>query len=317
MKQSWSTSILEAKKSGEFAGEVRPNEPLAPYTTYRIGGPAELLVMPQGVGDLGILSRHLRGASASVPITILGKGSNCLISDAGLSGIVIRTQALDQSIVAIDRDPVTRIRVGASVSISTLLNRAAREGWGGLELWAGIPGSLGGAVHMNAGTKLGWSSKIVRRVERFDLATAESESVDVTESQFAYRKNLFLKPTDIVVGAEIVVRSESPDQIRVRLQEYLQARSSAQPVDVPSCGSVFKNPGTTHAWQVIEQLGLKGHQIGGAQISPKHANFIVNVGRASSADVLGLIRLIQLRAYTELGLTMEPEVRLLGFESIE
>lgn len=296
----------------EFAGQLLWDEPLSKHTYYRIGGPAALLAVPKGREDLAWLSRCIR--ETGTPSAVLGLGSNCLVSDDGYPGLVLKTGRID---LTLEKVGESRVRTGTSVAISSLLRRAAQEGWAGFELWTGIPGSIGGAVAMNAGTHLGETREIAARVEAFALTGPRAGETLVFEEarlKFEYRKSLFLPEGALVVSADWKIRQEQPTRVKERIDETLLRRKSTQPIDFPSCGSVFKNPRDhgLHAWQVIEKIGLRGHRVGGAEFSDKHCNFIVNLGGAKAADVRELIELAKARARDQLGIVLEEEVRYLG-----
>ena len=290
------------------------DEPLSRHTYYRIGGPARILAIPRSRDDLSALGRMIRETRSS--FAVLGLGSNCLFSDEGFDGIVIKTGRLNLEVAPIAS---TRLLTGASVAISSLLRRACQEGWGGLEFLTGIPGSIGGAVRMNAGTHLGEVVSRLRRVEVFDFENLDSPTqgwrdYSGTELRFEYRKNLFLPRSALVYSAEWGIQPGDPASIKGIVDSTLARRKATQPLDFPSCGSVFKNPKSSgrQAWQVVDQLGLRGHRIGNAQIAEMHSNWILNLGGALASEVLALIELVQRRAREELGIEMEAEVVCLG-----
>jgi UDP-N-acetylmuramate dehydrogenase len=289
--------------AGAFQGQLLWDEPLAKHTYYRIGGPARLLAIPRGESDLAWLARGLRESGA--PRWVLGLGSNVLVADEGLPGVVIKTSRIGLDISS----DGAFVRAGAGVAISTLLRRAAQEGWGGLELLTGVPGSVGGAVCMNAGTHLGETGSRLESVSVFDLESGRARDVAAPELRFEYRRNLFLAPAEIVTAARFRVEAREPADVKRAIDELLARRKATQPVDYPSCGSVFKNPAGQHAWQVLDRLGLRGHRVGNAQISEKHSNFIVNLGGARAADIRALIDLAKGRALQELGVELEEEVK--------
>lgn len=301
-------SVLPPELAG-YTGELRAEEPLSKHTYYRIGGPAQWLAIPRSREDLRLLAAW--AAARGIPAFVAGLGSNLLASDQGYPGLMIKASRLDLTIECVEEN---RLRTGGSVAISSLLRRAGEEGWGGLELWAGIPGSIGGAVAMNAGTHLGESAAIALQVTAWDWDAGMERTYDGAALQFAYRRNLFLPPRAIVLSADWRIQREEPATVRARLDEVLARRKQTQPIDLPSCGSVFKNPRSSglRAWEVIDRLGLRGHQIGNAQFSPKHPNFIVNLGGARAADVRALIELAQTRARAELSVELETEVVSLG-----
>lgn len=296
-----------------FAGSLLFDEPLAKHTYYRIGGPAAVLAVPKDETDLELIGKGIR--ETGTEYAVMGAGSNLLVSDEGYPGLVIKTSRLRLSI---DPQSDRLIRTGAGIAISTLLRRAAQGGWGGIEFLTGIPGSVGGAVAMNAGTHLGETKSMLKRVMVFlpdSAGTSGSEQAslrtfEAADLRFDYRKNLFLPRGAIVVSADWEVRPDDPARVKEVIDSTLVRRKATQPLDAPSCGSVFKNPRAhgMEAWQVIEKLGLRGHRIGNAQISEKHSNWILNLGGAKAADVQALIDLVKTRSAAELGVPMEEEV---------
>jgi UDP-N-acetylmuramate dehydrogenase len=315
---------FRAHASG-FSGQLSFGEPLSKHTYYRIGGPARVFAVPKSLADLQWLHEGLR-AAGGMPVFVLGSGSNLLVSDEGFDGLIVRATRVDIDIRidpieadgAAVSDPELIVRAGGGVAVSSLLRRAAQEGWGGLELLTGIPGSIGGVVAMNAGTHLGEAKDRLVRVEAFDLDSGRSLVFERRDFKYVYRGNHFLPAAAVVTSAHWKVRQEEPAQVKSRIDETLIRRKATQPLDAPSCGSVFKNPREhgKHAWQVIDQLGLRGHRIGGAQFAEKHSNFILNLGDAKAEDVRALIALAQERALRELGIALEAEVMLVGAFSV-
>jgi UDP-N-acetylmuramate dehydrogenase len=302
MKTEW----FRENRAG-FSGDLLFDEPLSRHTYYRIGGPAAVLAIPKSKLDVQWLQTGLEATQA--PLFVMGFGSNILASDEGFSGLILRTTKLN---LEISGESDTVIRTGGSVAISSLMRRASQEGWGGLEFLTGIPGSVGGAVFMNAGTHLGEASRALLGVEWLSLE-GDDRTFSGDELKYQYRKNLFLPSRGLVWSARWQIASREPTQVKSLIDETLARRKATQPLDFPSCGSVFKNPKESGlaAWQVIEKLGLKGHQIGGAQFSTKHSNWILNLGSARARDVLDLIALAKARALGELGIKLEEEVRVL------
>ncbi len=301
------------KNKANFHGELRWNEPLSKHTYYRIGGPAPLMAFPKDSSALRWLREGIE--ATGVESFILGLGSNLLVSDEGFPGLVIKTSRLDLGIEVVSRvDDSMIIRTGASVAVSTLLRRAAQEGWSGLECLAGVPGSVGGVVVMNAGTHLGEAQERIHRVGAYLMKSEETREWTRGEMEFEYRRNRFLPADAMVTWVEWKVQRLEPALVKKTIDETLERRKSTQPVDYPSCGSVFKNPRESglRAWQVVDQLGLRGHRIGNAQFAEKHSNFIINLGNARASDVRALIELAQIRAKSELGIILEEEVKFLG-----
>jgi UDP-N-acetylmuramate dehydrogenase len=297
-----------------FSGELKWEEPLAKYTYYQIGGPATLLATPKTEADLELLASCISTCGSGVKYFVLGAGSNILVSDKGFDGIVIRIGKMNTEIRRLNPEE-NFIEVGGGAMISSFLRRAMHDGWGGLEFLAGIPGTIGGAVKMNAGTHLGETQSRLRKVTAALLTSPlvwnhfEGDAL-----KFQYRKNLFLPDEALVWSTIWEMTPLEATRVKHVITETLLRRKQTQPVDFPSCGSVFKNPKESgmSAWQVLDKLGLKGHQIGNAQIAPKHSNFIINLGGAKAKEVRSLIELAKSRAKNELGITLQEEVIWVG-----
>jgi len=301
--------VEKIKTLAPYSGELLFDEPLAKHTYFKIGGPASVVAVPKSVDDLISLARFAK--AEGVDLFILGLGSNLLVSDSGFPGLVIKTTKLPPTLL----EEGGGIRVGAGVSVASLLRKAATEGWDGFEAVSGIPGTIGGLVAMNGGTHLGESSDRVLEVRSFDFSKP-GEPIRVRrggELSFSYRKNSFLSPHEIVIDSLWKLERGDPSTIREKLDTLYRRRKETQPLDFPSCGSVFKNPRDSglRAWEVVEKLGLRGHRIGNARISEKHPNWILNLGGARANDVIALIELVKSRAKRELGITMVEEVRIL------
>jgi UDP-N-acetylmuramate dehydrogenase len=294
----------------QLQGTVEFDAPLAKVSYYRIGGPAAVLVTPKNFADLQLI--YAKISEGEFRFFLLGWGSNLLFSDAGFAGVVIRMKHLFAEIEPLENN---RLRVGASVGGSTLLRKAQEQGWGGLAHLTGIPGSVGGMIAMNAGTHLGEMRDGCVKVRSVNLLAraAEFEIREHTPSanDFSYRHNHFLQPGELILDAELAYTPEDPEKVKMQIDELYQRRKQTQPVDFPSCGSVFMNPREhgKHAWQVIDQLGLRGEKIGNAQIAEKHSNFIINLGGALASEVRALITLVKSRARNELGIELQEEVK--------
>lgn len=302
----------------QLDGSVEYHFPLAKISYYRIGGPASILVTPKSLKDLEKISNYI--AETNSRFMVLGWGSNLLFSDQGFNGVVIRMKHLFNEIEEL---PGNILRVGASVGASTLLRRAQERGYGNLSRLTGIPGSLGGMIAMNAGTHLGEIKDLVQKVETVKIGS-KTESFEISThvpglKSFSYRSNHFLTPGELITHAEISYFPEDPTKVKAEIDELYQRRKLTQPVDFPSCGSVFKNPkgvsgekgSGLNAWQAIDQVGLRGHRIGNAQISEKHSNFIVNLGDAKAEDVKALIDLVKRSVKEQLGIELHEEVRII------
>ncbi len=304
--------FLNPDRRAGFSGDFKENEPLSRHTYYRIGGPARLLAVPRSVEDLQWIARGI--GETGIPFQVIGLGSNYLVSDDGFDGLVIKLTRIDLGVEVVSSD---RLKTGASVAVSSLLRRAAQEGWGGLEFLAGIPGSIGGVIAMNAGTHLGEAKDRVCRVEAIQVFGdnfGERLVFEGSKLKFDYRQNQFLPHGALVTSCIWEITPREPAGVKADLDIILARRKSTQPVDYPSCGSVFKNPKAhgMHAWQVLDQVGLRGYRIGDAQVAEKHSNFIINHGAATARDVRSLIDLAKTRARDQLGIELEEEVKYLG-----
>jgi len=269
-----------------FRGEALPHEPLAPCTTWRIGGPAELLVHPSDRDDVGVAVAWAE--SESVPWRVLGNGSNLLVRDEGVAGVVLRIRkVLDE--VEVEGN---RLTAGSGASFPAVANFAASRGLAGLEFAAGIPGTLGGAVLMNAGWHEHELGNVVEHVVWLELDGTVRELARES-CGFGYRTSVFRGQRGVVLGAALDLAEEDPAEVRARLDEFASSRRRNQPTDQPSCGSVFLKPPGDFAGRLIDTAGLKGTRVGGIEVSPKHANFFINVGGATAADVLELVEHVE------------------------
>lgn len=285
---------------------LREQVPLAPFTTWRIGGPARYLAEPEAHE----LPELLAWAKESgLPLYVLGRGSNVLIDDAGLPGLVLLTRNTLQTLDRVGEGLVA----GAGVSLPRLSKFAAGEGFTGYEFLIGIPGTVGGAVVMNAGFKADdprHFASLVESVEFLDFASGKVERLPVARLQARYRHTVLQERPGLVLRVWMRLdRPGDPALIRALTQEHLQERKRKQPLTRPTAGSVFKAVGTTPAAVYIDQAGLKGLQVGDAIVSPKHANWIENLGQATAADVRQLIREVQARVLQQFSVTLEAEIR--------
>jgi len=288
----------------ELSGSVRRDEQMSRHTTYRIGGPAALFVECASVADLASATTIL--AEEGVDWRVLGKGSNILVSDSGYPGAVL-VLGRDFKRHALDGE---HLRTGAGVILAALVRDAFSEGCTGLEFAVGIPGTVGGALAMNAGTREEWIGSIVESVTLFVPGTG-LVGVRGPEIAWGYRTS-GLQSRGIIVEAVLRVLEGDLEQIRRTMEASLRRRKRSQPLSVPNAGSVFMNPEGDSAGRLIEAAGLKGTKVGGAAVSDVHANFIVNAGGATSADVLALVRLIRDSVKEAYGIELSPEVRFLG-----
>jgi UDP-N-acetylmuramate dehydrogenase len=284
-------------------GEVWRHAPMSARTSIRVGGPADLLVRPADAEDLVALLATAAGEA--LPVHVLGGGANLLVADAGVRGVVVRLPAELGPEVAEGE----RLVLSAGAPTSRLVQRAQSLGLVGCEFAAGIPGTLGGAVSMNAGTRIGEMKDLVTGVE---VATpAGLRWIAAAELGFAYR-TCRLPPGAVVTRVELRLRRGDLAASRAAMEADLLHRRRTQPLHQPTWGSTFRNPPGDHAGRLIESVGLKGHRIGGAMWSDVHANFVVNLGDATARDCLALVRLARTRVRERAGVDLELEVRLLG-----
>jgi len=284
---------------------VRADFALASLTTFRIGGPASLYLEPGSEDDLVVASAAIR--ETGIPVVVLGKGSNVLIADGGFAGLVLR---LGKGYRWAARDG-ERLTAGAAMPLPALSGVALAHGLSGLEWGVAIPGSVGGAVRMNAGAHGGQMADVVEAVDVFDLQRGTSSRVDAVTAGFAYRRSS-LAADGVIIGAVVRLVAAETSAVRARMDEAREWRRRTQPLAEPNCGSVFKNPPGDHAARLIDAAGGKDLRVGGAAVSAKHANFIVTTPGATARDVLELIRSIRERVAARTGIRLEPEVHLVG-----
>lgn len=284
---------------------LRRDEPLASRTTLRVGGPADIYIEPSNENALASVLEltRLRG----IPVFLLGRGSNLLVRDGGIRGVVVRLSQPEFSKIEIQDN---RVVAGSGAKLKDVANAARRSGVAGLEFLEGIPGSLGGALRMNAGAMGGWTFDRVERLRCMDCQ-GEARDLPVAEVDFTYRSCPLLT-THIALGATLRGSSESAEAVKARMDGYSQKRWDSQP-NQPSAGCTFKNPSPQlPAGRLIDQLGLKGIRVGDAMVSDVHANFFVNLGKATARDVLDLIELVRARAREVRGVELETEVEIVG-----
>ena len=294
---------IERLRALGFRGHALAQAPLRDWTTWRIGGPAELLLTPRDVEDL---ERALDWTLATaIPWRILGNGSNLLVRERGVPGVVLRLRkTLDA--LRIEGNGLT---AGAGASFPAVARRAAAAGLGGLEFGAGIPGTIGGAIVMNAGWHEHEIGATVESVELLVPGTGRRR-LERDACDFGYRRSAFRGTSAVVLAARLRLAPGDPAGIAARSESFVASRKAHQPTELPSCGSVFLKPQGDFAGRLIEAAGLKGARVGDAQISPKHANFIVNLGRAASGDVLSLVERAEQAVEREFGVRLEREFEL-------
>jgi UDP-N-acetylmuramate dehydrogenase len=288
----------------EFSERVLRDEPMSRHTSWRVGGPADAWFTPRDVEDL---SAFLRSLPAGVPVTWVGLGSNLLVRDGGIRGAVVSVHGI---LNALERVGETKVRAEAGVACARLGRQCAKWQLGPADFFAGIPGTVGGALAMNAGAWGGETWPRVAEVETIDRTGGRHRRA-AAEYRYAYRSVTPPVAAEWYLAATFQFEPRpgaSTDSIR----QLLEKRHAAQPIGAWSCGSVFTNPPGGHAAELIERAGLKGHRIGGAQVSEKHANFIINGGEATAADLESLVRHVQATVERVHGVKLVPEVRILG-----
>ena len=297
------TEALAQELRGRVRGTVLTHEPMARHTSFRIGGPADLFVAPADLEDLRAALAFAR--SAGLPVHVCGGGSNTLVRDGGFRGMAIHLAAFQ----SLERRAST-VLAGAGVRISRLLAFCCRQGLSGLEILSGVPGTVGGAVWGNAGA---WGGATADPLAAVDIITPSGMDRELPRAAIPFRYRAAGLPAgSVVVRATFMLAQGDPGAIRRRISGFLLRRNAAQPVEYRSAGSIFKNPPGDFAGRLVESVGLKGTRIGNATISPKHGNYIVNLGGARAADVLALVELAQERVRAATGIRLELEIKVVG-----
>ncbi|WP_223066371.1 UDP-N-acetylmuramate dehydrogenase [Paenibacillus caui] len=298
--QQWISHLSEQE-----VGTVLPNESMAKYTTWKIGGPADALIVPENKEQLSKLVRILH--KQNVPWMLVGKGSNMLVSDKGIRGAVIKLgKGFEQT-----EFMGTEVESGGGTSFVSLSMMAGKRGLTGMEFASGIPGTVGGAVYMNAGAHGSDVSRVFKSAE-IVLENGELVTYGPDEMAFAYRHSVLHETKGIVAGVVFSLSEGSMEEIKASMAAFKDRRRSTQPLQMPCAGSVFRNPPGDYAARLIESAGLKGMRAGGAEVSEVHANFIVNTGQATAEDVLTLMEKIRETIRTQNGIVLVPEVFFVG-----
>lgn len=297
--------MIDREKIMKIASSVKFDEPMKLHTTFKIGGPADVFVEAQNTDEIIALIEYCK--QNSIPYMIMGNGSNMLVGDRGIRGVVIQIgKAMNN--ITIDKETVT---AQAGVLMSTLANAILKAELSGFETLSGIPGTLGGGIYMNAGAYGGELKDVIDTVTYIDesgeIITKPNEELDLS-----YRHSMFETGEYVILSAVLKLKKGSYEEIKAAMQDYNKRRSDKQPISMPSAGSTFKRPEGYFAGKLIQDSGLMGYSIGGAQVSEKHAGFVVNKGGATAADVLALIKHIQDTVEEKFGVCLEPEVRLIG-----
>ncbi len=292
------------KIRNRFPGlEIRENEPLKNHSSFRIGGPADIMCLPKTAEELAALYRALLDMEAR--LFVMGNGSNLLFADEGFHGVVIKTSGLNEVVLA--GENLVRAQCGALLSQTAVFAR--KNALSGMEFAHGIPGSVGGAVMMNAGAYGGEIKDVAAETVYLDAA-GELCRVSGEAHEFAYRHSRF-KEGEIIISCDFLLQQGNEAEIQNKMSELAAKRKASQPLELPSAGSTFKRPVGGYAAALIDQAGLKGLSVGGAQVSEKHAGFVVNTDGASCADVLALMDKVKEAVFKASGIELEPEVRII------
>lgn len=283
--------------------EVYLNEPMSKHTSFKIGGNADIYVKAKNVEDIKYIINYVK--NKKIPLTVLGNGSNLLVRDNGIRGITMQIDL--QEIVVED----VKVTVGAGVKLGALATVIQKNELTGFEFAAGIPGTIGGAVRMNAGA---YGSEFVNIVTQVTYITREGIIKEILKDnlEFSYRHSRFTDSDEVILSATLELEKGKAEEIKNRMNELLTARKTKQPLEFPSAGSTFKRGSDFYASKIIEEAGLKGYKIGGAQVSEKHSGFVVNVGNATAKDVLNLTDYVKKVVFEKFGKKLELEVEVVG-----
>ena len=286
--------------------KIVQNAQMKKYTSFKIGGEAEVLVKISTIEQLNEIIKYTR--QNKIPTFTIGNGSNLLVSDAGIKGIVLKIEIKRLEIEEIDNK--FKIIVGAGVKLGELAQKLANKEISGFEFASGIPGTIGGAIRMNAGAHGSEMKDIIKTITYIDR-NGEIHKINNEQAEFEYRNSMFSKNDYIIVEAELELNKGNKEEIQAKMQEYANFRKEKQPIEYPSAGSTFKRGTDFITAKLIDECGLKGYQIGGAQVSEKHAGFIINKGNATSKDVEELIKYIKQEVYKKFGKEIETEVEII------
>lgn len=295
--------ILEEIQKIVSKDKIFTNEPMSKHTSFKIGGPAEIFVKINNVEELKLIIKISK--QAEVPITVVGNGSNLLVSDDGIRGIVLKIE-FDK----IEIEESGKLKVGSGVKLAFLAQKCLKEKLEGFEFASGIPGTIGGAIRMNAGAHGSEMKDIVKKITCM-TRDGKIQVISNEEAKFEYRNSIFSKNDYIILEAEIQLRKGNPEEIRSKMDEYATYRKEKQPIEYPSAGSTFKRGNDFITAKLIDECGLKGYQIGGAQVSEKHAGFIINKGNATAEDVKQLMKYVEEQVYNKFGKKIEPEIEII------
>jgi len=284
--------------------KIRINEPMNNYTSFKIGGPAECLIKIQTFEELKLILKLSK--EKNIPLTIIGNGSNVLVSDNGIKGIVLK---IEISTFEIDNE-TAQLKVGSGVKLGMIAQKCLKQEIAGFEFASGIPGTIGGAIRMNAGAHGKEMKDVVTTITYMDR-DGEIFTISNKEAEFEYRKSLFTNKDYIILEVQMELEKGIKEEIQAKMTEYSTYRKEKQPIEYPSAGSTFKRGTDFITAKLIDDCGLKGYQIGGAQISEKHAGFIINKGNATAEDVMKLMEYTKEQVFKKFGKVIEPEIEIL------
>jgi len=301
--------LKEIFDKGLFRGVIKFDEPMAAHTSLRLGGPAEVMVFPE---DLASLQNVLHAATGEkIPVFVFGAGTNLLVTDTGIEGVVISLRDFrDVGFTGETDGSSVVIHAGAGTPLAGILHFAQKNGCSGIEALAGIPGYLGGAVYMNAGS-FGVEMKDVLVSVTVMNGSGEVSMLGRDKMDFSYRQSN-LPEGPVILSADIALGRDKPEEIAGRMKEFLQRKKNTQPLGEPSAGCVFKNPEGDAAGRLIEAAGCKGMRTGDVEVSSVHANYFINKGRAKCADFIGLMEAVKERVREQSGIILEPEITIVG-----
>lgn len=291
--------LIEQIKTITNEKNIYINEPMSKHTSFKTGGPADIFVVPDSKEEI------IKLLKLDIPKTIVGNGSNLLVRDGGIRGLVIKIDISNYEFV----DDV--LVADAGCMIAKLSRLAMENSLSGLEFACGIPGTLGGALYMNAGAYGGEMKDIVLETEVVDY---NGNVFIITEHDFDYRKSVFQNMDCVILSSKLKLNHGNKEEIKKQIDEYMTSRRTKQPIDKPSAGSTFKRPKDNFAAKLIQDAGLKGYSVGEAEVSNLHAGFVINKGHATTKEIIELIKHIQAKVNTEFGVMLEPEVRIIGEE---
>ena len=296
--------ILEKLAAVLASENIKKNEPMKNHTSFKVGGPADLLLLPQTKEELQKVLTICR--ESTKPFYIMGNGSNLIVRDGGYRGIIIKTKALNRVWAAGET-----ITAQAGISLKALADFALENSLTGLEFASGIPGTLGGAVTMNAGAYDGEMKNVIKSIEVI-TADGSFKTIPADACAFGYRSSILQKKPWVLVGVNLILKKGEAQTIKEKMNDLNTRRRTKQPLDYPSAGSTFRRPEGYFAGKLIQDAGFKGRSVGGAQVSEKHSGFVINKGGATADDILALITLIQTGVHQQFGVDLKTEVIVIG-----